>query len=89
LSIARRLLPPHTIIGVSVRNEEEARRAIAEGADYVGIGAVWDTSSKDLKGKTTLGPEGVGEVLDVLHNTAVKAVAIGKYSLILNTESLR
>lgn len=78
LPIARRLLPPHTIIGVSVRNIEEVRRAIAEGADYVGIGAVWDTSSKDLKGKIPLGPEGVGEILDELAGTGVSAVAIGE-----------
>lgn len=34
------------ILGVSVHNEEEMRTAIAVGADYVGMGPVYATSSK-------------------------------------------
>ena len=34
------------IVGVSVRNEEEVRTAQAQGADYLGAGAVYPTSTK-------------------------------------------
>lgn len=50
----------------------------------MGIGAVWDTKSKDLKGRRAMGPEGVGEILDLLSGTGVDAVAIG--SLILTVD---
>ncbi len=34
------------ILGVSVHTVEEARRAVREGADYLGLGAVFPTSTK-------------------------------------------
>ena len=55
---------------------ECARKAVEEGADYVGIGAVYDTSTKKLT-EGTLGPRGVGAILEVLEGSGVKAVAIG------------
>lgn len=48
-----------------------------DGADYVGIGAVWPTGSKDVSAKVKLAPEGVGAVLEELHGTGVRSVAIG------------
>ncbi|AQQ55051.1 thiamine-phosphate diphosphorylase [Planococcus lenghuensis] len=35
------------ILGVSVHSVEEAKRAVADGADYVGMGPVYGTRSKD------------------------------------------
>lgn len=35
------------IIGVSAHNVEEARKAVSNGADYLGVGAVFNTSTKD------------------------------------------
>lgn len=35
------------ILGVSVHSAEEAERALADGADYVGVGPVYPTSSKE------------------------------------------
>lgn len=43
---ARALLGPDKIIGVSARTVEQALRAQAEGADYLGCGAVFATSTK-------------------------------------------
>lgn len=77
---ACRLVGPDAIIGVSVGNATEARQAVKDGADYVGIGPVWHTTSKDLKGKPGLGPDGVGEILEELSGTMVQAVAIGKWN---------
>ncbi|SOC06051.1 thiamine-phosphate diphosphorylase [Ureibacillus xyleni] len=34
------------IVGVSVHNEEEMKLAVAGGADYVGIGPIYETQSK-------------------------------------------
>lgn len=47
LTEARRKCGSDMIIGVSVHSVEEALRAEADGADYLGIGAVFPTSTKD------------------------------------------
>lgn len=39
---------------------------------------MWPTNSKDVANKKMLGPDGVGEILDLLHGTGVQSVAIGK-----------
>lgn len=44
--IAREILGAEKIIGVSSHNPEEAARAQADGADYLGVGAVFATSTK-------------------------------------------
>lgn len=46
-AIARDLLGPDAIIGVSAHNCEEALAAEKDGADYLGVGAVFPTNSKD------------------------------------------
>lgn len=45
-SAARKILGKDKIIGVSAANAEEAARAQADGADYLGVGAVFPTSTK-------------------------------------------
>ena len=45
-AIARRLLGPRKILGVSVTNQEEAVQAERDGADYLGAGAVFPTGTK-------------------------------------------
>ncbi|WVW86150.1 hydroxyethylthiazole kinase [Kwoniella bestiolae CBS 10118] len=77
LPLARTLIGPDAIIGLSVRNTDECKRAIEQGADYIGIGSVWPTGSKDIKGRKCLGPDGTGEILDLLDGTGIQAVAIG------------
>jgi thiamine-phosphate pyrophosphorylase len=42
----RAFVPPDFIVGVSTNNVEEARRAQAEGASYVAVGALFRTASK-------------------------------------------
>jgi len=44
----RAVVPPDFIIGVSTNNVEEARRAQAEGASYVAVGALFPTASKSV-----------------------------------------
>jgi len=43
---ARDLLGPYRIIGISVSNMEEAIQAVSSGADYLGVGPVFATSTK-------------------------------------------
>lgn len=43
----RRLLGPDKILGVSAQTVEQAKLAEAHGADYLGVGAVFTTGSKD------------------------------------------
>lgn len=45
-SEARRLLGPKRILGVTAKTVEQARRAQEAGADYLGSGAVFGTSTK-------------------------------------------
>jgi len=77
IALARSLLPAGTVIGVSCNNVEEAKEAVKGGADYVGVGAVWGTKTKNLK-TPIVGVRGVGEILQVLDGTGVKSVAIGE-----------
>lgn len=44
--IARRLLGPEKILGVSVAGQKEAIQAEKDGADYLGAGAVFPTGTK-------------------------------------------
>lgn len=46
IAIARQLLGPERLIGLSTHNPGELDRAIAEGADYVGVGPVYETPTK-------------------------------------------
>ncbi len=43
---ARELLGPDKLVGISTHNLEEAVRAEAQGADYLGFGAIYPTDSK-------------------------------------------
>ena len=61
-SLARERLGPGKIIGVSAHNAAEARRAEAAGADYIGSGAAFATSTKETA--APIGPEGLRAVVE-------------------------
>ncbi len=52
---ARGLLPSSMILGVSTHDPEQARRAVADGADYVAVGSIFPTTTK--AGFQLVGPE--------------------------------
>ena len=58
ISLAKRILPSDMIVGASARTEDKIMEAIASGADYIGFGPVFHTSSKvdaeEAKGLDTL-----------------------------------
>ena len=79
----REMLGPDRILGVSAQTVDEALRAEAAGADYLGVGAVFPTGSKD-------------DAVDVSHETlkaiceavSIPVVAIGGITY-ENTELLK
>lgn len=75
---ARKLLPAGSIVGVSCNSLEHVRAAVRDCADYVGIGAVWNTFTKKLT-SPVVGVRAVGAMLQELDGTDVKAVAIGEF----------
>lgn len=56
----RRIMGPAGIIGVSTHNAAEALDAQDGGADYVGLGSMFPTNTKNVQSIT--GPKGVSEV---------------------------
>lgn len=74
--VAKSLLPAGTVIGVSCSDTDHVKKAIEDGVDYIGIGAVWGTTTKKLT-SPVIGVRGVGSLLQVLDGTSIKAVAIG------------
>ena len=50
----RRLLGPDKLLGVSAHNLPEARQAQLDGADYLGVGAMYATATKQDASPTTL-----------------------------------
>lgn len=71
MRIARKLVPIDMLIGCSVFNVEQAQQAVADGADYVGVGAIFPTPSKDT---VILGPD---ELRNIKRAINVPVVAIG------------
>ena len=54
-TVARPLLRPGMILGVSTHSLEQARRATVDGADYVAVGSMFPTATK--AGFELVGPE--------------------------------
>jgi thiamine-phosphate pyrophosphorylase len=73
VAAARRVLGGGAIVGVSTHDVDEARRAEAAGADYVGVGPVYATSSKT----NPLAPRGPALVRSVRDAVKAPLVAIG------------
>jgi len=73
IEIAKKLLDPKKIIGLTVHNVEEAVEAEKSGADYVGLGSIFDTSTKKDAGKG-IGPASIREVKNAIK---IPVVAIG------------
>ncbi|MGE5674592.1 MAG: hydroxyethylthiazole kinase [Mycobacterium leprae] len=71
--LARRILGPAAIVGVSCATPAEAALAEAEGADYIGTGPVYATGSKGDAG-APIGPAGLSVVC---RSTSLPVVGIG------------
>lgn len=69
---ARRIIGSNMILGVSVHSVKEAVEAVNNGADYLGVGAVFATSTKNDADSVSL-----EELRNICRVTDVPVVAIG------------
>jgi len=72
LTVARKFLGPEKIIGVSVRNKEQALVAEGAGADYLGVGAIFPTATKGDADSVSL-----EELQQIKCQAAIPIIAIG------------
>ena len=84
-SVVRNLVGADFIIGVSAHNPAEALRAIADGADYLGCGAVFGTATKP--GVAKLGLENLRAIRRVATKpmVGIGGVTSDNYGEVLST----
>jgi thiamine-phosphate pyrophosphorylase len=69
---ARKLLGDGKIIGASAKTAEQAKRALDEGTDYLGVGAIYPTTTKVITKMTE-----VSTLNEIAAQTKLPIVAIG------------
>ncbi len=72
LPSARKIVPEGFLLGASTHNVPEARKAKVEGADYIGVGAIFRTMSKG----DALEPRGARLVEEIAEAVSMPTVAI-------------
>ena len=70
---ARRILGPRAVLGATARDPETARRAVADGASYLGVGPAYPTTTKTGL-PDPIGPAGIKAVAGAVE---VPVIAIG------------
>ncbi len=70
---ARQILDGGKIVGASAGTIDESRRAQAAGADYLGVGSVFATSTKPDAGE----PLGVARLAEIIRAVTIPVVGIG------------
>ena len=70
--VARKLIGENKILGVSAATIDEAKKAEKDGADYIGTGAVFPTSTKDDAPSITK-----KDLKDIVDSINIPVVAIG------------
>ena len=70
---ARQIAPPGFIIGISVSSIEEAEQAQKDGADYIALSPVFDTTSKTDAGRG----HGLALLETICNRVTVPVIAIG------------
>ena len=73
VAAARRVAPAGFLIGASTDDPDRARELERDGANYIGCGAVFGTSTKDVGGERI----GVGRLAEVARAVRVPVLAIG------------
>ena len=70
--VTRKLVGTDKIVGVSAATIEEAKKAEKDGADYIGTGAVFPTSTKDDAPEITK-----DDLKEIVESINIPVVAIG------------
>jgi len=73
VEVARRILGPHILIGRSTHSLEEAVAAVSAGADYIGFGPMFSTTTKVL----AYAPQGLERLRRIRALVGIPIVAIG------------
>ena len=73
VAVARRLVGTHRLLGVSVHSVAEAVRAEADGADYIVLGPIYETPSKQRYGS----PLGLSTLERAVRSVRVPVIGIG------------
>jgi len=76
ISVARQILSKEKIIGISVSDLKQARKAQQDGADYIGVGPVFLTGTKKIEKAI-----GMKSVFEIKCNTSIPLFAIGGINL--------
>ncbi|MBO7719081.1 MAG: thiamine phosphate synthase, partial [Methanosphaera sp.] len=71
-TVARRILGEDKIIGISATTYDEAIQAQNDGADYLGVGAIYQTSTKTDAGISTH-----EDLMKIKEEISIPTVAIG------------
>ncbi|WP_163538908.1 thiamine phosphate synthase [Gracilibacillus sp. YIM 98692] len=69
----RQKCPPSWYIGVSATNEQEAKQAVEDGADYIGVGPIYSTNTKE-DAKVPIGDAGLQHICSITGDTPVVAI---------------
>jgi len=72
IGAARSVMGPGRIIGATAKSVEQALAAEAAGADYLGVGAIYPTTTKVV---TVITP--VATLIDIVERVRIPVVAIG------------
>lgn len=76
-NIARQIMGRHAVIGVSASTTQLADQAVADGASYLGTGAVFATSTKTDAGE----PIGLEQLRKISEHSKLPVAAIGGISI--------
>lgn len=85
VALARTLLGPDRILGVSAGNLQQACAAIANGADYLGVGPIYATNTKADAGQ----PIGLPLLTKLANRYTLPLIAIGGINAANTAEVLR
>ena len=85
VSIGRQILSTKAIIGASARTEDKILEAISEGADYIGFGPIYGTTSKSDAEM----PKGLERLRRMCDIAACPVIAIGGISVQTASDVIR
>lgn len=73
VAVVRKLVGNNMLIGVSTHSPEQAQKAVQSGADYIGVGPIFETKTK----KNVCAPVGLSYLAYAVAHVPIPFVAIG------------
>ena len=72
INVVRKLLGPNKVIGVSAKSVQSAQEAEKQGADYIGVAAIYPTQTKVVTQHTS-----IKTLREISQNVSIPVIAIG------------